>query len=682
VNFKSVQARTMLSLLPLIVFVLLSIIILAYFYSKSLINKQIESKMNEQLKATSQSIQTDLIAEQRTPESIARTIELSAASLSKESYMSILENNLKQRTNAVGIGIFFEPFKYKQDTKYFSIYTYQNNGKVTSTEEYNDPKLDYHNADWYKAGKNINNSAVYTEPYIDPVTQVPMVTVTAPFYDKQKALLGMLTCDIDLSSLQQMIRKMKVGLTGRAFILTETGVYLADQNKEKVMKINIKNDPNTSLASIAPRLLSEEKGQGEYTDENGANRIYFQKVPETNWIVALSIPEKELFAPLRSLVTTLAVGSLVSILLIIGIIILYSRYITNHITRANRLSEAMSQGDFTQQIEVKSEDEFGQMARNFNMMTANLKEMMNQVATHTHQVASTSEQLTASSEQTSKATEQIAESIQQIASGTDNQTTIAEDAKKAMTEMSDSITDIASRMQQVNHSSLQTAERAENGNKAMQDITGQMSTISQKVEKSAQTINALGNKSKEIGQIVSLITSISEQTNLLALNAAIEAARAGEHGKGFAVVADEVRKLAEQSNQSAEQIRSLIAEIQAETDTAVNVMNEGNHAVKQGMAMVDHAAHSFEDILHAAQDVLHQVKEMAIAIEHMNGEKEKLAAVVTQIAFISEETASLTQNVAAATEEQTASMQEIAAASSTLTYMAEELHDLIQKFKV
>ncbi|MED0681354.1 methyl-accepting chemotaxis protein [Aneurinibacillus thermoaerophilus] len=681
-RFRSIKTRILVSLLPTFIIVLLFITLFTYFYSKSLINGQIETNMHQQLQSITNKIEKDLITHKKMPELVARTAEFSALSYTKEQYSAMLKNALGTNKETLGMGIFFEPYKYKPDVKYFSLYAHRKGDNIEITEEFNNPEYDYPNTDWYQTGKNSKQPAVYTDPYFDTVTNTSMVTVSVPFYSQQREFLGIITCDIDLASLQKMINSTKVGDTGRAFLLDSKGTYLADADKNKMMKVNIKNDPNSSLAQTSSHLLSGNDGMVTYNDKQGVNRIYYKRIPENNWVLALIIPEEELLAPVHSLVNALILTTVIAIAITIAIILLYSRYITNNIERVNQLSAAMSDGDFTQNIEVKTEDEFGQMFRNFNIMTRTLKDMMGQIASHTHQVASTSEQLTAGSEQTSKATEQITESMMEVASGTDQQVSIVEDAKKVVSEISESMTSIMREIQQVNERARIAAEKAENGNHNAKEITEQINNIHQRVEKLAQAIRELGEKSKEITHIVSLITSISEQTNLLALNAAIEAARAGEHGRGFSIVADEVRKLAEQSAQSAGQIGHLIAEIQHETHQAIEMMNEANAEVEQGMVMVDSASQSFEDILKAAEDVFAHAKEVNTIVEQINTEKENMTEAVSKIALISEQTAELTQSVAAAAEEQNASMEEIASASHTLTKMAEELHDLMSKFKV
>ena len=183
-----------------------------------------------------------------------------------------------------------------------------------------------------------------------------------------------------------------------------------------------------------------------------------------------------------------------------------------------------------------------------------------------------------------------------------------------------------------------------------------MGQIEQTVTRSSSVVAKLGERSKEIGQIVDTISGIAGQTNLLALNAAIEAARAGEQGRGFAVVAEEVRKLAEQSQGAAKQIAGLIGEIRNDTDSAVVAMNEGTKEVRIGTEVVNNAGQSFRDIYTSVSDVTGQVREISAAIEQMAAGSQQIVSSVKEIDVISKDTSAQAQTVSAATEEQSASM--------------------------
>lgn len=234
----------------------------------------------------------------------------------------------------------------------------------------------------------------------------------------------------------------------------------------------------------------------------------------------------------------------------------------------------------------------------------------------------------------------------------------------------------------VTHTSQQASERSLEGNKAIQTAINQMNSINHTVEELSEVVEGLGQRSTQIGNIIEVITGIAEQTNLLALNAAIEAARAGEHGRGFAVVADEVRKLAEQSSGSAQQIADLIAAIQAETAKAVTSMESATQEVREGIQLVHGAGESFGHIQGSVGEVAQQIDSVASSAEKLKAGMDGVMDVIRQIAHIANETASGSQNVSAATEEQLAAMEEIASSAEALSKMMEELNDLVQRFKV
>ena len=195
-------------------------------------------------------------------------------------------------------------------------------------------------------------------------------------------------------------------------------------------------------------------------------------------------------------------------------------------------------------------------------------------------------------------------------------------------------------------------------------------------------IKDLDSKSAEIGKIIEVITGIADQTNLLALNAAIEAARAGEHGKGFAVVADEVRKLAELSRQSASQISGLIEVIQKETHQVVEMMNKGTVEISEGTQLVEETGRTFDQILKSIENVSSEIQEVSAISEEMSASVQQVNASIEEVTKIARDSVSSTAEIASATEEQLASMEEVASSSASLANLAENLREMVGKFKI
>ena len=249
-------------------------------------------------------------------------------------------------------------------------------------------------------------------------------------------------------------------------------------------------------------------------------------------------------------------------------------------------------------------------------------------------------------------------------------------------QMSAELQQIVANTSNVSAAAEKTSSTAQVGRKAVQEATNQMANIEASVTHSAQVVAKLGDRSKEIGQIIDTIAGIAGQTNLLALNAAIEAARAGEQGRGFAVVAEEVRKLAEQSQESAKEIAVLIGEIQDDTEQAVMAMSEGTLEAKKGTQVVNTAGQSFAEITSHVEHVSEQIRDISAAIEHMASDNQQIVVSVKGIAQISKTTAGQTQTVSASTEEQSASIEGIASSSMDLAKMAGSLQEIVSRFKI
>lgn len=381
--------------------------------------------------------------------------------------------------------------------------------------------------------------------------------------------------------------------------------------------------------------------------------------------------------------TLVLIFSIVSAAAAIATALIISQMISKPLIQMSKLAEQVASGDLTgQEIKLKNRDELGALARSFNSMIHNLREMIQSVSKTSEQVAASSEELTASAEQSSKASEQIAATIEQVAVGTNQQVESVRSSSQSVREMSSGAEQIASSAQSVSASAINAAAKSSEGNNIIQHAVTQMDTIHQSITTSASLVTGLGERSNEIGNIIEVITDIANQTNLLALNAAIEAARAGENGRGFAVVANEVRKLAEQSSQSAQQISELVKVIQEDTNSAVESMAISTNEVSAGIEVVASAGKSFEQILQAVNRVAGEIQEVSASAEQMSATTDDIVNSIRQISTIAEEAASGAHNVSAATEQQLASMEEITASANSLSVTAEELQELIKKFKV
>lgn len=378
------------------------------------------------------------------------------------------------------------------------------------------------------------------------------------------------------------------------------------------------------------------------------------------------------------------VGVQVAALVILAMIGWYiSKLIVRPINTMLSFSQALAEGDFQEKPRsITSKDEFGQLADALFKVRSTLRELMKQIHLSAEQVAASSEELTASADQSAQAANQVAISITDVSKGAEKQLSIVNETSEVVEKMSGEIQEIAANSLQVSRQSLQAADKAQAGNASIEKAVSQMYQIEQTVIQSAGVVTKLGERSREIGQIVDTISGIAGQTNLLALNAAIEAARAGEQGRGFAVVADEVRALAEQSQEAAKKIAALINEIRIDTEKAVMAMSEGTKEVKIGAEVVDLSGDAFREIAELISQVSNAIGGISQSIEQVAQGSKSIVNSVETIDELSQNASDDAQTVSAATEEQSASMEEIASSSQALAKLAMELRDAVSKFKV
>jgi methyl-accepting chemotaxis protein len=403
---------------------------------------------------------------------------------------------------------------------------------------------------------------------------------------------------------------------------------------------------------------------------------------------------------------------------------------------ASNTAKAIAEGDLRVTIDKKSENDV--LGSSFNQMLVSLRGLTRDLQTNAVKVASSSRQLSETAGLAGQVTNQISTALQQVSVGINQQTEattktagsveqmgraingVAEGSQEQAlavsraSQMTERITQasdqVAGNVRLVTNGSAAAADAARNGSQTVQQTLSGLKTIKTKVGLSAERVREMGRRSDEIGAIVETIEDIASQTNLLALNAAIEAARAGEHGKGFAVVADEVRKLAERSSQSTKEIGGLIRTIQNTVNEAVTAMDESSKEVEDGVKLATTAGEALSAILNAANDVYQQAQEAGKAAEMMNTSSNDLvqsvdsvSAVVEQntaateemsasstevtqsiesIASVSEENSAAVEEVNASAEEMTAHVNEVSASARELADMAQTLMELVKRFKI
>ncbi|UZW66189.1 methyl-accepting chemotaxis protein [Priestia flexa] len=474
-----------------------------------------------------------------------------------------------------------------------------------------------------------------------------------------------------------------------------------DKNLEKLKKIKMLPEQEKALASYEDKLdelrdlrnqtieLATTNKKDEayelYTSEvapvrSFANR-YLATLQELNTQQAEVIYKQNQQDAKEATNLTMIVAG-VALLLLITIGTFIGRLIAQPIRELRTLALQAADGDFTVKSTYKSKDEIGVLTNAFTDLIQNTRRVIQTTNMTSEQVAASSQQLSASAQQSTAASQHISSVMQELADGATQQADSVEKSMAVIENMAMSSSVVYDHIDKAATTAKEASHLSAEGSTAIQTVNTQMNSINDTVIGLSTVFQSLAERSNEIERINEVITNIAYQTNLLALNAAIEAARAGEHGKGFAVVAAEVRKLAEQSAQSAEQIAALVTLIQNETKQTTESIDSALAEVKEGMDVTTKAGTSFATINKTVTDLAAQIKEVTATVEELSIGTAQVTQAVFEVNGVAEEAASSTQNAAAATEEQLASMEEITASSTALASLAQELQESIQRFKV
>lgn len=683
-KIKSIGMRTLLYITPIFIIAMIVITVLSYKYSVTIVNNQNRVMMETELKVQIEAIENSLNGHARIPEMLAKTVEASGINMTKEEYKTLLMKAAAINNETFGAGIWYEPYSYNKADKYFGPYVYKENGKPIYTEDYNSEEYDYPHYDWYKIGINSDKGIEWSEVYEDVVSKVTMVTATVPFYDVNNKFKGVTTGDIDLSTIQNMVADIKIGIAGKAFLIDKNGLFIADSNKDKVMKTKISEDTNESLSELGKSIISRRNGEGTFKDSiNGTTNVYYALIPQTDWIIALSMPQKELNASSTELLIKLFTIIIVSIIVVFIIMFIFSKYLSKRFKKINDFAMKIAEGNLTEKLIVTEQDEIGKLASYLNQMSTSMIDIIKSIVNGSDKVSYESEELLTTVEEMTARFDTIEVSIKNISKGILESSAANEEVSASVEEINSTINELSSKTLDGTNISNQIKERAE-----VIKINSEEASVKGKIlyEEKQAKINKAMEDGKIVGQIknmADIIADIASQTNLLALNAAIEAARAGEHGRGFAIVADEVRKLAEQSSTTVINIQ----------DTVAMVQNAFNNLSQNAEELLDFVDITIKNDYIALKDTGEQYKEdsecmntmyedIASMSEEINATVSEVSNAVQNMAASAYESASYSEKIVSSIEDTTKAMQQVAQMAQGQAELAQELRNTIERFKL
>jgi methyl-accepting chemotaxis protein len=485
------------------------------------------------------------------------------------------------------------------------------------------------------AGKRVTSELI-----VSRIDNTLVLQSVVPIKDGSQ-VLGVLVGVQDGTMLSDITDQLGYGDNGWAYIFDQDGTIYAHPNRDYVLdQANIFSGDLINVGQAVRELGVGNTGTVGFELEGTARISGLAPVSSTGWIVGVGAFESDGLKNVYQLRNFLLAISLAFVAMGVVVAVIIAGQIAKPLQQVQQVVEAVAEGDLTQTSQVHSNDEIGRVATALNATVENLRHVIGLVADSTNELARTSQQMAAASEEVSASIEEVASTTNQFSSALD----VMNKDSQSLRETADNI-----------------SKQALQGEDAIEDIVKQMNGLRDNTQHLSDDITKLGTLSNEVGKIVDVISAIADQTNLLALNAAIEAARAGEHGRGFAVVADEVRKLAEQSSAATSEITSLISQIQGGISSTVSGMDHSTNQATHAMDSVDKSGQILRSILRAVEGIVGQVQEISALIEQTNSGGHEIAS---------------------ATEEQAASIQQVSNSAQDLTDMGAKLQELVGHFEL
>lgn len=689
---RKIGTRIIVTVLVCSISMALMVGVISIFRSAQIIEKEAKENLITKVETYAREFNEDLVLYETTLSSLYQMVEstIDTSKLEEEGYLAnytdIFLNPIVRRINQItrkssGIYIAFDP-KYTGRTEGIWAATDQSGNEIYSLptelagKDQDDPM-----SEWYfnaiKAGQGIWGDPFVNNAYLNVMTYSTPIIIN-------NMTIGVIGIDLSVEELINHIEGIKLYDTGYAFILNKEYDYLIHPNLDRNSNLNTVEEGKYS--DIVDEIKSKNIGILD-TEFGGENKIMaFAKLYDDK-IIILTIPKGEILKDMYDTVYIIFGVMILAALLAVLISFISAKRISNPIVAVTKILEKTSQLDLKtieETKEIKSiavrKDEVGLIFKATILLRDEIRKIIGAIEETTEHIIKNTDSLTIATRETSQSINEVAKSVEELAQASMHQASDTEQGAYKLNQLSEEIKVAVENGKNVVESSLKAQKINDEGLKSIESMVQKFGIVNHSSDILAKNIDSLQDKSRLIGGILNTIMDIAEQTNLLALNAAIEAARAGEAGRGFAVVADEIRKLSAQTGNATSSIEEILNAIQLEVGATKENMDLSEGALQDANLSLGQSKDAFEQIYEAVSVAIESIGQLEEKLELVDKDKEDVMLAIQSVSAITEETAASTEELSASTEEQAATMETISTNTESLTSIIGKLDEMLRRF--